>query len=196
MTLVHLVFVRVRDSTLSVGHNMMEAMIWWGSFVISPPSFRGCQPITEYLSTAPDPVAEFSTPILQHMNRDHSDTTKAMVEHYVTGGAEVRFRYARIITLARLRVMSSSSFSSETFRLHSPLTSHDWVRRLSSIARAAGVGGVCGDHGGGPAGYVRLGGDERRGGEAPAAISSSCTRSQGCQNPDCGDDQHRSRCCS
>lgn len=42
-----------------------------------------------YLSTPPDPVAEFSTPILTHMNDDHPETTKAMVEHYITGGVEV-----------------------------------------------------------------------------------------------------------
>lgn len=44
----------------------------------------------EYLSTAPDPVVEFSSPILEHMNGDHLDTIKAMVEHYITGGVEVK----------------------------------------------------------------------------------------------------------
>lgn len=39
----------------------------------------------EYMATAPDAVAEFSAPILQHMNADHSETTRAMIKHYVTG---------------------------------------------------------------------------------------------------------------
>ncbi|CAM9817916.1 unnamed protein product, partial [Choristocarpus tenellus] len=42
----------------------------------------------EYLVTAVDPVAEFSAPILKHMNDDHADTTKAIVEHYITGGTK------------------------------------------------------------------------------------------------------------
>ncbi|CAM9476150.1 unnamed protein product, partial [Discosporangium mesarthrocarpum] len=44
----------------------------------------------DYLSTSPDPVAEFSAPILKHMNDDHAETTKAMVEHYIMGGGEAR----------------------------------------------------------------------------------------------------------
>lgn len=39
--------------------------------------------------TAPDPVAEFSAPILKHMNDDHPETTVAMVKHYITGDIEV-----------------------------------------------------------------------------------------------------------
>ena len=46
----------------------------------------------EYLNALPDAVAQFSTPIMEHMNKDHSETTKAMIEHYVTGGIEVRSR--------------------------------------------------------------------------------------------------------
>lgn len=41
------------------------------------------------MNVKPDAVAEFSAPILKHMNDDHSHVTKAMVEHYITGGAEV-----------------------------------------------------------------------------------------------------------
>lgn len=47
----------------------------------------------EYMNTAGDPVSEFSTPILKHMNDDHPETTKAMVEHYITGGVEVRLKF-------------------------------------------------------------------------------------------------------
>lgn len=46
---------------------------------------------SDYLATAPDAVAEFSAPILQHMNDDHSETTRAMIKHYITG-VEVRLR--------------------------------------------------------------------------------------------------------
>ncbi|CAN0356152.1 unnamed protein product, partial [Ectocarpus sp. 8 AP-2014] len=43
----------------------------------------------DYLATAPDAVAEFSAPISKHMNDDHSDTTRAMIAHFITGGVEV-----------------------------------------------------------------------------------------------------------
>ncbi|CAM9324584.1 unnamed protein product [Ascophyllum nodosum] len=43
----------------------------------------------DYMATKPDPIVEFSTPILTHMNDDHSNTTKAMVQHFITGGVEV-----------------------------------------------------------------------------------------------------------
>ncbi|CBJ48592.1 conserved unknown protein [Ectocarpus siliculosus] len=43
----------------------------------------------DYLTTAPDAVAEFSAPISKHMNDDHSDTTRAMIAHFITGGVEV-----------------------------------------------------------------------------------------------------------
>ena len=45
-------------------------------------------PAEEYGAAAPDPVAQFSKPICQHMNEDHADSTAAMVGHYV--GMEVR----------------------------------------------------------------------------------------------------------
>ncbi|KAG5184587.1 hypothetical protein JKP88DRAFT_269721 [Tribonema minus] len=43
----------------------------------------------DYLATKPDPIAGFAEPIMTHMNSDHSDSTAAMVEHYITGGAKV-----------------------------------------------------------------------------------------------------------
>ncbi|KAJ1638571.1 hypothetical protein T492DRAFT_942572 [Pavlovales sp. CCMP2436] len=45
----------------------------------------------EYLSVAPDPILAFSTPVAKHMNDDHSETTVAMVRHYVGLDAESAF---------------------------------------------------------------------------------------------------------
>eukprot|EP00903_Cladosiphon_okamuranus_P021301 g19572.t1 len=53
----------------------------------------------DYLATAPDAVAEFSAPILQHMNDDHSDTTRALIKHYITG---VEVASAQISAVDRL----------------------------------------------------------------------------------------------
>ncbi|CAM9425803.1 unnamed protein product, partial [Chrysoparadoxa australica] len=43
----------------------------------------------EYKAVKPDPVAPFAGPVLGHMNADHASSTKAMVEHYITGGVEI-----------------------------------------------------------------------------------------------------------
>lgn len=40
----------------------------------------------EYLASKPDPVSAFSAPVCGHMNVDHSDDMKAMIQHY-SGGA-------------------------------------------------------------------------------------------------------------
>lgn len=45
--------------------------------------------LAEYLVTVPDPIVEFSAPILKHMNDDHSETTEAMINHYITGDVKV-----------------------------------------------------------------------------------------------------------
>jgi len=57
--------------------------------------FGVCLFPADYLSTDPDPVAEFSTPILEHMNADHSETTEAMIKHYITGVEVIRRRCCR-----------------------------------------------------------------------------------------------------
>lgn len=37
----------------------------------------------EYATAEPDPIAPFSAPVAGHMNEDHSDSTIAMIKHYV-----------------------------------------------------------------------------------------------------------------
>ncbi|CAM9946282.1 unnamed protein product, partial [Laminaria digitata] len=54
----------------------IKAMRFVGGFAMA----GDIQP-DEYLSTVPDAVAQFSAPVLQHMNEDHSASTKAMIEH-------------------------------------------------------------------------------------------------------------------
>ena len=65
--------------------------------------------LAEYLASVPDPVAQFSAPILQHMNDDHSATTKAKIEHYITGGVEVRSRKSP--HMRQIKIVSRSSRS-------------------------------------------------------------------------------------
>ena len=36
----------------------------------------------QLMSTAPDPIAAFSSHVVQHMNQDHADSLTAMVKHF------------------------------------------------------------------------------------------------------------------
>ena len=36
----------------------------------------------DYENAKPDPIAKFASPVMKHMNDDHSDSTAAMVKHY------------------------------------------------------------------------------------------------------------------
>ena len=41
----------------------------------------------EYAAAKPDPIAAFAGPVCGHMNDDHSDSTRVLVQHFV--GVEV-----------------------------------------------------------------------------------------------------------
>ncbi|CAN0193566.1 unnamed protein product [Ectocarpus fasciculatus] len=74
----------------------IKAMRFVGGFAMAGDE----TPKQHYLTTAPDAVAEFSAPISKHMNDDHSDTTRAMITHFITGGVEVNS--AQITAVDRL----------------------------------------------------------------------------------------------
>lgn len=71
---------------------LLTCVPFHGPISSSLPSLSFVLPWTDYLTTAPDAVAEFSAPISKHMNDDHSDTTRAMIAHFITGGVEVTRR--------------------------------------------------------------------------------------------------------
>lgn len=37
----------------------------------------------DYFAAKPDPIASFAEPVIKHMNEDHADSIKAMVQHFV-----------------------------------------------------------------------------------------------------------------
>ena len=37
----------------------------------------------DYMTAQPDPLSAFAGPVMKHMNEDHSDSTIAMIKHYV-----------------------------------------------------------------------------------------------------------------
>jgi len=56
----------------------IEAIRYIGGFAMA-----GGVTSQDYLNARPDPIAPFAAPIAKHMNDDHSDSTIAMIKHYV-----------------------------------------------------------------------------------------------------------------
>mmetsp|Transcript_21468 Transcript_21468/g.35940 ORF Transcript_21468/g.35940 Transcript_21468/m.35940 type:complete len:132 (+) Transcript_21468:728-1123(+) len=52
----------------------------------------------DYMAARPDPLRQFATPVMSHMNDDHADAIIAMVQHY----AGVPCTEASIVGLDRL----------------------------------------------------------------------------------------------
>ena len=52
----------------------------------------------DYISASPDPLANFATPVMNHMNEDHADSTADMVNHYIG----IPVSDAKIVGLDRL----------------------------------------------------------------------------------------------
>lgn len=65
----------------------IEAIRYVGGFAMA-----GSITYDQYKSAQADPVAKFATPVMKHMNDDHTDSLVAMVKHYVgvpCTGAEI-----------------------------------------------------------------------------------------------------------
>ncbi|GAB4820158.1 hypothetical protein N2152v2_007204 [Parachlorella kessleri] len=99
----------------------------------------------EYLAAQPDPVAKFSGPVGGHMNKDHADSTRAMVKHYV--GLTVS--KATILSLDRLgmNLVVEKEGHDTPFKLRLPFprpatdrkSIKDIIVEMTQAAAAAGV---------------------------------------------------------
>ena len=79
--------------------NSVSAIRYVGGFARA-----GSVTVTEYTEAKPDPIAAFAAPVMKHMNEDHSDSTIAMVQHYVG----IPCSEAEIISLDRVGMTVSS----------------------------------------------------------------------------------------
>lgn len=70
----------------------------------------------DYLKAEPDPILKFSAPIAKHMNDDHSDSTSAMIKHYV--GIEVD--KSEITSVDSLGMTVKVTRSGQAFKLRLP----------------------------------------------------------------------------
>jgi putative heme iron utilization protein len=54
---------------------------------------------SEYSEATPDPIAQFSSQVAQHMNEDHMESTIAIISHYIPG---MVVEEAKIVSIDRL----------------------------------------------------------------------------------------------
>lgn len=70
-----------------------------------------------YIEASVDPIQAFAAPVMGHMNADHSESTVAMIEHYIGLDAVEK---ADIVGLDRLGMTVSVTRKSQTFKLRLP----------------------------------------------------------------------------
>ncbi|KAL1496397.1 hypothetical protein AB1Y20_016352 [Prymnesium parvum] len=71
----------------------------------------------DFLAASVDPIQAFAAPVMGHMNEDHSDSTIAMVQHYI-GLPQVE--KAELVQLDRLGFMVQVSRLGQSFKLRLP----------------------------------------------------------------------------
>ncbi|XP_061343341.1 uncharacterized protein LOC133289430 [Gastrolobium bilobum] len=70
----------------------------------------------EYKSAKIDPIAQFSKPVASHMNKDHADDTKVIVQHWTS----VPVDFAYILDLDSLGFNVKAGYQGDTFKLRVP----------------------------------------------------------------------------
>ncbi|XP_027349702.1 uncharacterized protein LOC113861224 isoform X2 [Abrus precatorius] len=70
----------------------------------------------EYKSAKVDPVAKFSKPVASHMNKDHAEDTKVIVQHWTS----VPVDFAYILDLDSLGFNVKAGYQGDTFKLRVP----------------------------------------------------------------------------
>ncbi|KAI5316395.1 hypothetical protein L3X38_036102 [Prunus dulcis] len=72
----------------------------------------------EYKAAKVDPIAQFSKPVASHMNRDHAEDTKAIVQH----STSIPVDFAYILDLDSLGFNVKAGYQGENFKLRIPFT--------------------------------------------------------------------------
>eukprot|EP01018_Ginkgo_biloba_P032012 Gb_08269 [translate_table: standard] len=98
-------FVRIEPKMVRYVSGVATAMLGSGEFTRE-----------EYRSAKADPISQFSNPIASHMNRDHAEDTKLIVQH----SAAIQVDHAHIIDLDRLGFNVKVSYQGKTFKLRIP----------------------------------------------------------------------------
>ncbi|KAK7377825.1 hypothetical protein VNO80_03258 [Phaseolus coccineus] len=70
----------------------------------------------EYKSAKVDPIAQFSKPVTSHMNKDHADDNKVIVQHWTS----VPVDFAYLLDLDSLGFNVKAGYQDDTFKLRVP----------------------------------------------------------------------------
>ncbi|KAI4350362.1 hypothetical protein L6164_004824 [Bauhinia variegata] len=70
----------------------------------------------EYRSAKVDPIAQFSKPVASHMNKDHAEDTKVIVQHWT----KVPVDFAYMLDLDSLGFYVKAGYQTDTFKLRVP----------------------------------------------------------------------------
>ncbi|WOL04233.1 hypothetical protein Cni_G12954 [Canna indica] len=70
----------------------------------------------EYKAAKVDPISQFAIPVTSHMNRDHSEDTKAIVQH----STSVKVDFAHMLDVDRLGFNVKAGYEGSTFKLRIP----------------------------------------------------------------------------
>ncbi|KAF5201749.1 Fmn binding protein [Thalictrum thalictroides] len=70
----------------------------------------------EFEAAKVDPISQFSTPVATHMNKDHAEDTKAIVQH----STKVQVDYAYILDLDSLGINTKAGYQGTDFKLRIP----------------------------------------------------------------------------
>ncbi|WJX77666.1 hypothetical protein P8452_60950 [Trifolium repens] len=98
-------FVRIEPKVVRFVSGVATALLGSGEF-------NG----DEYKSAKVDPIAQFSKPVASHMNKDHGEDTKAIVQHWTS----VPVDFADILDLDRLGFNVKAGYQGDTFKLRVP----------------------------------------------------------------------------
>ncbi|XP_057437713.1 uncharacterized protein LOC130729880 [Lotus japonicus] len=98
-------FVRIKPKTVRFVSGVATALLGSGEFDGD-----------EYKSAKVDPVAQFSKPVASHMNKDHGEDTKVIVQHWTS----VPVDFADILDLDCLGFNVKAGYQGDTFKLRVP----------------------------------------------------------------------------
>ncbi|XP_045795585.1 uncharacterized protein LOC123890088 [Trifolium pratense] len=98
-------FVRIEPKVVRFVSGVATALLGSGEF-------NG----DEYKSAKVDPIAQFSKPVASHMNKDHGEDTKAIVQHWTS----VPVDFADILDLDRLGFNVKAGYQGDIFKLRVP----------------------------------------------------------------------------
>ncbi|KAJ1417760.1 heme oxygenase HugZ-like superfamily [Sesbania bispinosa] len=98
-------FLRIEPKTVRFVSGVATALLGSGEFNED-----------EYKSAKVDPIAQFSKPVASHMNEDHAEDTKVIVQHWTS----VPVDFAYILDLDSLGFNVKAGYQGDTFKLRVP----------------------------------------------------------------------------